>query len=79
MITLEEAAALYLKKYPNRIIETVIDTEDEWVFSALDAESHEPLDISPAAISKQTGKFRVFFPPANAKKLKTAKYIKWEG
>lgn len=78
MMTIELAANLYIARYPHHIIETIIDVEDEWVFSVLDAETRQPLDSSPISINKQTGEFRVFFPPANMHKMKTAKYIRWE-
>ena len=79
MIELKEAAELYKSKYPHHIIDMIIDLGDEWVFSVLDAETHQPLDSSPISINKQNGEFHIFFPPANAAKMKTAKYIHWEG
>lgn len=75
MITLKEALEIYKSNYPQYRIESVWDVGDEWTFSALDAKTGYELDISPIAISKETGEQRVFFPPMNAEKLKNAKIV----
>lgn len=72
MITFEEARTIFEKEYPNYAISSAIDVGDEFVISSKDKESGEELDISPIAISKESGLMRLFFPPMNMNKLKNA-------
>ena len=79
MITLEQAIDLYNEKNPTYKIDSILDVGDEWVISALDRKTGLEIDISPLAISKETGDFRVFFPPDNKAKLTDAKEVSLEG
>ena len=72
MFDLEKACLLYEKSFPNKIIDSILDVGDEWVLSGRDAATSLELDVSPIAISKDDGKMRVFFPPANIDKIKKA-------
>ncbi len=78
MITVQEACRLYCVKYPDRRADTVLDVGDEWVISGKDARTGLEIDGSPMAISKKDGTMRIFFPPANRKKLKNAVIISIE-
>jgi hypothetical protein len=75
MLTFDEAKEIFETEYPNYSIISALDVGDEFVMSAGDKESGEPLDISPFAINKDNGKIRTFFPPANVEKLKDATTI----
>jgi len=72
MINVQEACRLYCRKYPDRQVDTVLDVGDEWVISGKDARTGLEIDESPIAVSKADGAIRVFFPPANRKKLRNA-------
>ena len=75
MITIEQAISKYNKKNPGLQIESILDAGDEWIVSACDKETKMEIDASPIAINKETGDFRVFFPPIDGKKLKNAKQV----
>lgn len=78
MITIKQAIELYSEKNPTFLVDGIIDVGDEWVISARDKETGLEIDASPLAINKETGAFRVFFPPKNAQKLANAKKVSLE-
>ncbi len=78
MISFVEAISIYELKYPENKIIGAIETQDEWVISAADRESGLELDSAPIAISKVTGDMKVFFPPANREKIRSAIPVKLE-
>ena len=72
MITLQEACKIYLSNYPDRIIDGLLETPEEWIISGADKRSGLELDLSPTLILKETGEMQAFFPPKHSIKLKNA-------
>jgi len=72
MICFAEAKRIYEQQFPENKIVGAIETQDEWVFSAVDKGTGLELDMAPIAISKNDGNISAFFPPANRAKLKSA-------
>lgn len=71
MLTIKEACRLFLNQFPEQKITGVLDIGDEYVISA-ENERGGVSYTSPTAISKESKAFRVFFPPDNLEKLKSA-------
>ena len=65
MICINEAKALYLNRYPDRMIDEVYETNSCWVISGIDRVSGEELDSPPISVDKNTGEMKVYFPPAH--------------
>ena len=79
MISIERAIEIYYMSNSELKISGILDTGEEWVFSAVDRESGMEIDASPLAVSKEDGKITVFFPPMNMCKLQKAKIINLDG
>ena len=79
MISIKKAIELYYKSNPSLKISGILETDDEWIISAVDRESGMEIDASPLAISKNDGKITVFFPPMHAGELEKAKILDLKG
>ncbi len=75
MLTLNDAKSILERKYPEYIIDSGLETEEEWIFSMADRETRMELDISPLSVSKSSGDVKVFFPPRDASRITNAMEI----
>lgn len=66
MVTKNEAIAMYLEKYQDRLIDEVFETPELWIISGKDKETGEELDVSPTSIRKDNGAIEEYFPPMHS-------------
>lgn len=63
MLTYKQAAAVLLKKYPQKKITMAIDYDSKWfIFMAVDDENSIDLDSPFYAVNKRTGDIRTYSP-----------------
>ena len=70
MVTRDEAIKTFFRTYPERIVDEVFETPENWIISGRDKVTGEELDVSPVAIDKIDGTVNEYFPPSHAGSMK---------
>lgn len=75
MLTYKQAAAVLLKKYPQKKITMAIDYDSKWfIFMVVEDENSIDLDSPFYAVNKHTGDIRTYSPVDDLEKYTEAVY-----